>query len=147
MTILTFPWNDIGEAGDIDIIEICNTIRTPYTAGYSPSRPATTRIVKQFDVTWNRMRTFNWLYFVEFWRSVHGDADAFYFEFPIEMYDVGAFGGDDMGTEDPGGWDSEGDGMGFGAGPVFLVQFSSPKLPQKYRHHNYWRMTAGFLEI
>lgn len=147
MTIPTFSWDNVGMADAIVVTEICNTVRTPYTAGYSASRPRTTKIVKRFDVTWNRLRTLNWLNFVEFWRSVYGDADAFYWEYPMEMYGVGAFGGDDMGTEDPGGWDSEGDGMGFGAGPVFLVQFVGPKLPQKYRHHEYWAMTVGFLEI
>jgi len=88
-----------------------------------------------------------WLALVEFWRSVNGSANGFYWEFPLEMYDVGAFGGDDMGEEDPGGWDSEGEGMGFGAGPVFLVQFLDDRLPQKYKHVDRWIVNTTILEI
>ena len=147
MTISTFSWNDVGMADDIDVTEICHTARTDYGAGYQATRAQATKMRKQFQVTWKYMRPAQWLALIEFWRSVYGSANAFYWEYPMEMYSVGAWGGDDAGTEDPGGWDSEGDGMGFGAGSVFLVRFADDKLPQKYKHYNYWVVTATFLEV
>lgn len=147
MTILTFSWDDVGMADDITVTEICHTARTDYGAGYQATRAKATKMQKQFEIVWKYMRPEKWLNLVEFWRSVYGSANAFYWEFPIEMYDVGAFGGDDMGVEDPGGWDSEGDGMGFGAGPVFLVRFVEDSLPQKYRHYNFWVVTAVLREV
>jgi len=147
MTILTFSWNDVGMANDITVTEICHTARTGYAAGYQATRAQATKMQKQFNVFWTAMKFEEWLNLVEFWRSVYGSANAFYWEFPLEMYDVGAFGGDDMGEEDPGGWDSEGDGMGFGAGPVFLVRFLNDELPQKYKHVGRWIVSAVLAEV
>lgn len=147
MTILTFSWDDVGMANEITVTEICHTARTGYVAGYQATRVQSTKMQKQFNVAWTAMKFEQWLKLVEFWRSVYGSANAFYWEFPLEMYDVGAFGGDDMGEEDPGGWDSEGNGMGFGAGPVFLVRFADDKLPQKYKHVDRWVVNAVLLEV
>ena len=147
MTILTFPWDDIGPANELTVVDISRTYKTDYEGGYQATRPKTTKMPKRFTVTWNFLKNDQWLAFVEFWRSVFGSANAFYWEFPMELYDVGAWDGDDMGTEDPGGWDSEGDGMGFGAGPVFLVRFGEDTLQQKYREPGYWTVAAVFDEI
>jgi len=131
----------------IEVTEKCHTARSNYSAGYQATRARATKMQKQFKITWRLMKTENWLVLVEFWRSVYGSADAFYWEFPIEMYDVGAFGGDDMGEEDPGGWDSEGDGMGFGSGPVFLVRFEEDTMVQKHIGPYYWNVVVTVTEV
>lgn len=147
MPILTFPWDNVGACSGLDVTEKCHTLRTEYSAGYIATRAKATKMPKAFGVTWRFMRFEEWLALVEFWRSVHGSADAFYFEFPIAMYDVGAFGGDDLGEEDPGGWDSEGDGIGFGSGPVFLVRFAEDTMLQKHKKPFYWGVKIILEEV
>lgn len=147
MTIYTFPWDDIGIPNDIQVSEVCHTARTDYGAPYQATRALATKIQKKIDIYWTAMKFEEWLALIEFWRSVYGSANAFNWEFPLEMYDVGAFGGDDMGIEDPGGWDSEGDGIGFGSGPVFLVRFLDDELPQKYQYVDRWIVNTTVLEF
>jgi hypothetical protein len=146
MTILTFPWDDVGPCSGLEPSDICNTLDDGYT-GYTATRPETTRMTKGFKITHRMMLTAQWLALIEFWRSVHGTADAFYWQFPIAMYDVAGFGGDNMGIEDLGGWDTEGDGMGFGTGPVFLARFKGNVLNQKHIKPFYWGVSYVVEEI
>lgn len=145
MSILTFPWDDVGACSGIEPYDRCFTIKDKYI-GYIASRPATTRKVKGFKVHHKMMTTEQWLALVEFWRKV-GDHDAFYWEFPIALYGVAGYGGDNLGEEDFGGWDTEGDGMGFGAGPVFLVQFETDILYQKHIKPFYWGVSYVVVEV
>ena len=57
---------------------------------------------KQFRLTWPGMEAANWLALVEFWRSCHGPADAFYFEFPVDLYGSPSYGGENIGEPDDG---------------------------------------------
>ena len=145
MAILTFPWDDVGACSGIVPGDRCFSIHDEYT-GYKASRPTATRKVKAFKVTHRLMNTQQWLALIEFWRLV-GDHDAFYWEFPIELYGVAGYGGDNLGEEDPGGWDTEGDGMGFGAGPVFLVQFEGKILWQTHVKPFYWGVSYQVIEV
>ena len=148
MTILTFPWDDISMANGISVTEICHTARTSYKGGYDSTRVRATKMQKQFEPSWAAMEPVHWLNFIEFWRSVYGSANAFYWEFPRALYDVAGFGGDNVGIEDPGGWDTEGEGMGFGAGPVFLVRFAEDLIVQKYlKQYARWSLSAKIREV
>ena len=143
----TFPWSTIGHDRDmsIQIDEICNTLRTNYGAGYIATRARTTKMQKMFDIKWKVMERPNWLALLTFWRSVHGSADAFYFQYPEEFYDTGGYGGSDVGDEPADGFD----GTPYGEGSIFLVRFVNDNLPQTVLVDKgmYWEVSATLQEV
>ena len=76
------------------------------------------------------MTAAKWLNLVEFWRSVYGSANAFYFEFPMELYGSPSYGGLNIGEPDDG-FDTD-EEVYYGCGAVFTVRFSEDNLPQRY---------------
>ena len=143
----TFPWSTIGHDRpmSIEIDEICNTLRTGYGAGYIATRARTTKMQKRFNIEWQVMENANWIALLTFWRSVHGSADAFYFEYPEEFYDSGGYGGYDLGDEPADGFD----GTTYGSGSVFLVRFANDNMPQKVlvNKGTYWGVSLSLQEV
>lgn len=145
MSLLTFPWDDVGDGSGMQIVEICHTISHAYT-GYSATRVASTKMQKAFTINWTARTPAQWLAFVEFWRSVYGNAHAFYWEFPAELYGSPGYGGYG-GLEPDDGFDAD-DFVGAGDGPIFTVRFDQPELPQKYlTGFNRWDWDATFREV
>ena len=146
MTV-SWDWDDIGYPIEIQIEEICHTISHPYGGGYAASRPASQKMRKLFTLIWPAMTAAKWLNLIEFWRSVYGSADAFYFEFPIALYGSPSYGGYFIG--DPAdGFDTDQE-VYYGCGPVFTVRFAEPRLLQKVnaRHPGKWAVQAKILEV
>lgn len=141
MAILTFPWNDIGQVSELTVTDLAHTIKHEFAGGYQASRAQATKMQKQFDLTWWALESNQWLSLVEFWRNVRGSADAFYFEYPREVYGVspgfGGFGFDESGDPEHG-FDIE---EGYDADevthmkPIFLARFVSDSLQQKVLHN------------
>jgi hypothetical protein len=102
---------------------------------------------KSFEMTWTSARYSEWLAMVRFWRSVYGSANAFYWQFPIELYGVGGWGGQDGFVEDPGGWDAEGEGFDYNEGPVFLVRFAKDSFQQQYEGPVTFGWNVGIDEV
>jgi len=120
---------------------------------------------KKFKITWETMSPSEWLNLVEFWRSVHGDVDAFYWEFPIELFGSAGwdgfnpivFGQAEFGEatfgnygiyEPEDGFDADDTGSGYGDGPVFLAWFDEPNLPQRYlTGYKRWRVQTTIAEV
>jgi hypothetical protein len=147
MALSTFPWDEVGEANEMEIEEISHVIDHPYGGGYSASRPAATKMQKAILTKWEAMTTAQWLALVGFWRSVYGPANAFYLHFPFELYGSPGYGGYG-GLEPDDGFDADQD-VGFGSGPVFTVKFVGNRLPQKYRTRfpGRWQVEATFREV
>lgn len=146
MTLMTWPWDDIGYPGEMDVTDICHTIEHTYS-GYSASRPGSTKMQKAFSMVWPIMNTDQWLALIEFWRSVYGSANAFYWEFPVTLYGSPGYGGYG-GLEPPDGFDADID-VGYGSGPIFTVKFVGNELPQRYRGNSpgYWKVEATVREV
>ena len=146
-----FPWETIGHDRDMSIVinEVCNTLRTDYGAGYTATRPRTTKMQKRFDITWKVMDRDKWLALVAFWRLMYGSAVAFYFEYPQEFYGIAGYGGNNDGNEPPDGFDTEYNGMGYGVGPVFLVRFAKDEMPQTVLVNKgmYWEVSTSIQEV
>jgi hypothetical protein len=145
MSLLVFPWDDIGYPTEMDVIEHAHVTTHPYSGGYSSSRPDGTKIQKSITMRWNAMTSAEWLELVEFWRSVGGPANAFYYEF-IEIYGSPGYGGYG-GLEPLDGFDADQD-AGYGDGPIFTVRFVEANLPQRYRSgFNIWSVEATVREV
>jgi len=147
MSLLSWDWDDIGYPQEIDITEVCHTLRHEYGGGYAATRPASQKMQKMFNLIYPGMDSANWLNLVEFWRSVYGSANAFYFEFPLGLYGTPAWGGETIG--DPAdGFDTDQD-VGFGSGAIFTVRFAEDTLPQKYNsfHPGLWAVSFSLLEV
>ncbi len=147
MALLMWNWDDFSYYYQIDIDEICHTIEHPYGGGYAASRPEASKMQKCFYVDMLAMNPAQWLNFVVFWRAVHGNADAWYFQIPYEIYGSPGYGGYG-GLEPADGFDAD-QAVGYGEGPIFTCQFVGKKLPQKYRSDrpNHWRVTATIREV
>lgn len=145
MALLSFPWDLIGYPTDLEITDICNSISHPYN-GYSASRATSGKIQKLFAHTWI-VTTDQWIAFVEFWRSVYGNVNAFYYQFPVELYGSPGYGGYG-GTEPPDGFDAD-QPVGYGEGPILTVRFAEKQLPQKYRTNfpGTWSVQASMREV
>lgn len=165
MALLSWNWDDFGYDYQIDIDEICHTIEHPYGGGYAATRPEASKMQKAFMIDMLVMSSQQWINFVEFWRAVHGSADAFYFQFPSELYGSPGFGGFPFtfgsillsgssgyggygGMEPPDGFDADQE-SGYGEGPILTCKFVGNRLPQKYRSDmpNHWRVTAVVREV
>lgn len=146
MALLTWSWDDIGYPDELDPTDICHTIEHPYV-GYSASRPGSTKMQKAFAMVWYRMQSDKWLALIEFWRSVHGSANAFYWEFPLELYGSPGYGGYG-GLEPDDGFDADQD-TGYGSGPIFTTRFVGNELPQRFRAGGpgRWRVEATLREV
>jgi hypothetical protein len=147
MALSTWNWDDFGRPISMDPTDICHTISHQYGGGYDASRPAATKMQKAFAFGWNNMSTAQWLAFVEFWRSVRGNANAFYWPFPIELYGAPGYGGYG-GLEPSDGFDADIE-VGYGEGPIFTTKFISPELPQKWksRTYNRWIVSTAVREV
>lgn len=146
MALLTFPWDDVGMANIMEITESCSTVTHSYS-GYSATRSMSQKMQKIFTITWVAMTSVQWLKFIEFWRSVYGNANAFYWEFPYELYGSPGYGG--YGGLEPGdGFDAD-DFVGAGDGPIMTVRFVGSDLPQKRLRNmpGYWEVKATFREV
>lgn len=143
----TFSWDDAGMANDIEVEDICHTVKHQYGGGYNASRAGATKMQKRFKVTWEFMTGAQWLYLVEFWRNQFGSANAFYWEFPNGVYGSPGYGGYG-GLEPDDGFDADID-TGFGGGPAFTVKFEENSLVQKYipGTANRWRVQVSLLEV
>ena len=143
----SWDWDDIGYPQEIQIEEICHTISHPYGGGYAASRPASQKMQKLFTMIWPALPAANWLNLIEFWRSVYGSANAFFFEFPVALYGSPSYGGYNIG--DPAdGFDTDSP-VYYGCGPVFTVRFAEDRLPQKVNayHPGKWAVQAKILEV
>jgi hypothetical protein len=142
-----FPWDSIELPNGMEITEFSHTVKHNYQ-GYSVSRATTTKVQKQFTLTWNAIDSASWLKVVEFWRLVHGNADAFYFQFPVGIYGVSGYGGEATTDDLPYGFESEYD-FGYGSGAVFLVTFVEDNLKQKWVPSgvNRWKMQITVREV
>lgn len=157
MTLLSWNWDDYGYFAELGIDEVCHTIRHQYGGGYDASRPEASKMQKEFQIQFTYMTSENWIFLVEFWRSVHGNADAFYFQFPAELYGSPGYGGFTFtfgsillaggsgyggygGVEPPDGFDAD-QAVGYGEGPIFTTKFVNDRLPQRHRSDipGYWR--------
>ena len=146
MTI-SWDWDDIGYPQEIQIEEICHTISHAYGGGYAASRPASQKMQKLFTLTWPAMTAAQCLNLIEFWRSVYGSADAFFWEFPVSLYGAPAYGGLNIG--DPAdGFDTDQE-VGYGDPAWFTVRFAEDRLPQKVNAHfpGKWAVQAKILEV
>ena len=143
----TWSWDDIGYPQEIDVVDMAHTIRHEYGGGYAATRPAAHKIQKMFTMFYPGMPTANWLELVEFWRSVYGGADAFYWEYPAALYGSPVYGSV-AGEDPPDGFDADYD-TGFGGGPAFTVRFAEDTLPQKIRAHfpGLWVVTVPIIEV
>ena len=146
MALLTFPWDDVGMANEMEVTEYCHTLRHSYSGGYAATAPDGTRIQKLFSITWLFMTPAQWLALVEFWRSVGGSSNAFYIEFPVELYGSPGYGG--YGSIEPDdGFDADLD-TGFGGGPAFTVRFNEDSMSQKYtKGFQRWSVQVSFMEV
>lgn len=146
MTLSTFPWDDIGYPQDLEVTDFCHTIEHDYD-GYSASRPGASKMQKAFKMTWDGMTGAQWIALVEHWRSVFGSANAFYYQFPIELYGSPGYGGYG-GLEPPDGFDADAD-VGYGTGPIFTVKYVGKQLPQKYKTGTpgRWHVEATVREV
>jgi hypothetical protein len=130
MTISTWSWDDIGYPQKIDIIEKCHTINHAYGGGYAASRAGSHKMQKLFTLTYPGMPKANWVNLIEFWRSVYGSADAFYWEYPEGIYGSPSYGGEVIGDPNDG-FDTDYE-VGFGCGPVFTCRFAENDLIQEW---------------
>lgn len=133
MAIKLFPSiATLGQVQKLDIMEVAHTVKHQYGGGYHASRKEGTKMQKEFKLSWNAMTETQYLAIVTFWRSVGGDAEAFHFENPIIVagWDIGL--NPSSALTDPGdGFDLElDDSTVAGDKPIFLVNFTSNKLPQ-----------------
>lgn len=162
---LSWNWDDYGYYAELSIEEICHTIEHPYGGGYDASRPEASKMQKEFHVDFTAMTSQQWINLIEFWRSVHGNADAFYFQFPTELYGSPGFGGFPFtfgsillsgssgyggygGMEPPDGFDADQE-SGYGEGPIFTVKFVGNRLPQNYKSDlpGYWAANVILREV
>lgn len=142
-----WDWDDIGYPNSLDVRDICHTIRHGYGGGYAASRPAAQKMQKYFVLTYTTMPSANWLNLIEFWRSVYGSANAFYFEFPVSLYGSPSYGGLNIG--DPAdGFDTDQE-VYYGCGPVFTVRFAENELLQKAdaRYPGRWQVVVPMFEV
>lgn len=140
---LTWNWDDVGRFADINPTDICHTIEHPYGGGYCASRPENSKMQKEFEISMLAMTSAEWLNLVEFWRSVKGNGDAFYFQFPIEIYGSPGYGGYG-GLEPSDGFDAD-QAVGYGEGPILTVRFVGNKLHQKQHSEIPFHWQANFI--
>ena len=115
-------------------IDVSSTVRVEFEGGYKETRARHTRIVKIFEVEWDSLPTSEYLALLEFWRARNGGADAFYWQFPLEMYGEPGWGGYDADPPDSSsgsGYETDYE-VGWGEGPKFLVRFLDDELEQTY---------------
>ena len=141
MAYETFPIETVGYPSRMRVKDLAPVYSTPYE-GYEQTGMAVTRIRKEFEVTYERMESDQWIALVEFYHTVHGGADAFYWQFPIGVY--GSESGYGMGGYGEGGY---GEG-GYGEGPVFLVRFVGDELEQEYStEYDRWAVRTVLREV
>ena len=139
MAIETFPWDEIRNPISIKVRDKASVVRTKFEGGYEHTRARNTSIPKQFELFWNAMEASDWMALLKFFRARHGGAEAFYWQFPIGIY------GEPTDISEAG-FESEIE-VGFGEGPIFLVQFVNDELEQEYLNADRWRMTVVLEEI
>jgi hypothetical protein len=146
MTV-TWSWDDIGYPFALEIEEISHVISHGYGGGYMATRPASQKMQKLFKCHWPAMASANWLKLVEFWRSVYGGSDAFYWEFPMALYGVPSYGGENIGEPDDG-FDTD-LLVGYGEPAIFTCRFAESRLPQKVtaRHPGYYDIRVSIVEV
>ncbi len=146
MALLTWDWDDFGLPDSMEPTDICHTISHPYGGGYDASRPEASKMQKAFAYGWLNMSSARWLAFIEFWRSVKGNANAFYWPFPVGLYGSPGYGGYG-GLEPPDGFDADIE-AGFGDGPILTVKFISNEQPQRWKNGtNRWVVNTAVREV
>lgn len=164
MALLTFPWDDIGQPSSMSIDDICHTRSDPFGGGYSASITQGGRMQKIFRIVWPSMEPAEWIELLSFWRSVHGNADAFYFQIPTTIFGSPGWGGFNQaifgeavfgeatftsaGSFDPDdGFDADQE-VGFGDGPIHTCKFVDQSLPQQYlTGFSRWRVETSIREV
>lgn len=147
MTLLYFPWASLPDPQTFKVKDICHTIRHEYGGGYTASRRDGTKIQKEIYMKWDNLTGPQWLAIVEFYRSVGGSAEAFYFEFPVGLYGSPGYGGY-ANLEPPDGFDNDA-AVGYGNGPIMIARFDDDELSQEYYydHFQHWIVEATVREI
>lgn len=133
MSYETFP-TTIRNPSRMRPMDVASTVRVEFEGGYKETRARHTRILKVFELEWDHLPADEYLAFLEFWRARNGASEAFYWQFPLEMYGEPGWGGHDTDPPDSGsgtGFESEVD-VGWGEGPKFLVRFLEDELHQEY---------------
>lgn len=143
----TWSWTDINYPFEIQIEEVAHVLFHGYSGGYSATRPAAQKMQKVFKLYWQAMTKASWLNLVEFWRSVYGGANAFYFEFPESLYGVASYGGENIGDPDDG-FDTDLI-VGYGEPAIFTCRFADERLIQKInaRFPNHLNVRATIVEV
>lgn len=146
----TFP--TIEAPTRIRITDTWPSVKTDYEGGYEETRAQHTRKLKTFEVEWrNNLATEDLLDFLEFWRE-HGSVYAFYWQFPLEMYGYGGFGGaaadEDDWIEGFGGVDDGFGGAGMGEGPILFVRFAEDTFQHEYNQEwERWNVRVRMKEV
>lgn len=143
----TWSWDDIGYPQELEVEEISHVITHGYGGGYSATRPAAKKMQKLFRPYWPAMTSAQWLNLVEFWRSVYGGADAFYWEFPESLYGVPGYGGENIG-EPADGFDTDVI-VGYGEPAIFTVRFAEDRLLQtaSAKRPDHWSVRVAIVEV
>ena len=130
MAYTTFPRSSsIGAPQEAKITEVCNTIRTPFQAGYVQTRAKNQHMVKRLEFRYVALDYNMWRYIMRFWYSRRGGAEAFYFQYPATLTTAGQTAGS---TNDENyGWDTEVT-YSSSEGPYKLVRFAGDELLQSY---------------
>ena len=141
----TFPWTTIGEPSSVDIEDLVDTLRTAYSGGYTATRPKNSATLKRFIVKWALMEPDEWYALLSFWRT-NKSSEAFYMQFPYDLFLTGGstfFGGVSV---EPGDFDSD---VSYGS-RIFVVRFLEDSLKQR-RITKYWSasvvMEEAFSEL
>jgi hypothetical protein len=147
VALQTFDWSAYGKPNSFKITDICHTISHQYGGGYDATRPEGSKIQKAFEFEWVHLSTAQMLNFIEFWRSVKGNATAFYFPVPYAFYGSPGYGGYG-GIEPVDGFDAD-DIAGYGEGPIFIAKFVDSKQPQSWRTDtiNKWSIKTAIREV
>jgi hypothetical protein len=143
----TWSWDDINKPFEIQIEEVAHVLSHGYGGGYSATRPAAQKMQKVFKLYWQAMTAASWLNLVEFWRSVYGGSDAFYFEYPEELYSVPGYGGSNVGDPEDG-FDTDLI-VGYGEPAIFTCRFADERLVQKVnaRFPSHYNVRCTIVEV
>jgi len=139
----TFPWKLIGEPEPEGVVveDFVDTIKTPYSGGYTAHRPRNSAVLKRFTFTWSGMEPDEWMKLVAFWR-VMGSSEIFYMQFPYTFFLDSAdndFGGADTPPVD---FDPN---VSFGSDNYFNVLFEEDSLKYK-RISKLWNAEVTMIE-
>lgn len=149
MAIETFPWDTIGYPTDIKVRDKANVLSSKFHGAYRQTRGKNTRKIKLFETIWDSMTAGQWLALIAFFRTMGGGAEAFYWQYPVEIgYGYPGYGQPNV-EESAAGFDTIIE-VGYGESPIFLVRFAEEteeELKQEYVPLNRWKVAATFEQV